>query len=86
MIPTGIGELQCMMWIVKKGDPTNKAAAFVRMSELREEGRLPLGLIYEGKHPALEAISVNPELPAPALHDLSSDHLQRIRRSLAVIH
>ena len=58
-------------------DPTNKAAAFVRMSELREEGRLPLGLIYEGKHPALEAISVNPELPAPALHDLASDQFHK---------
>ena len=58
-------------------DPTNKAAAFVRMSELREEGRLPLGLIYEGRHPALEAISVNPDLPAPALHDLSSDQFHK---------
>ena len=58
-------------------DRTNKAAAFVRMSELREEGRLPLGLIYEGEHPALEALTVNPELPAPALHDLSSDQFQK---------
>lgn len=53
-------------------DPTNRSAAFLRMSELREQGRLPLGLVYQGQRPALEELALNPEFEAPALQDLGS--------------
>jgi 2-oxoglutarate ferredoxin oxidoreductase subunit beta len=51
-------------------DPTNRTAAFVRMSELREEGRLPIGLIYRGDRPALESQALNQDFPTPALQDI----------------
>jgi 2-oxoglutarate ferredoxin oxidoreductase subunit beta len=51
-------------------DPTNRAAAFVRMQELRDEGRLPIGLIYTGDRPALEAGALNADFPTPALQDI----------------
>lgn len=51
-------------------DPTNRTAAFVRMSELREEGRLPIGLIYLGDRPALESQALNQDFPTPALQDI----------------
>jgi 2-oxoglutarate/2-oxoacid ferredoxin oxidoreductase subunit beta len=52
-------------------DPTNRAAAFVRMSELREEGRLPLGLIFRGERAALENAALNHDFTAPALQDVA---------------
>ena len=53
-------------------DPTNRAAAFMRVTELREEGRLPLGLIYRGERHALETDALNPAFKAPALQDVSA--------------
>ena len=57
-------------------DSTNKSNAFSRMSELRNEGRLPLGLIYKGRHPSLEAVSLNKNYKAPALHDLENERFE----------
>ncbi len=51
-------------------DPTNRAAAFTRMQELREEKRLPLGLIFKGQRHALESVALNKDFPAPALQDI----------------
>ncbi len=51
-------------------DPTNRAAAFVRMQELREDGRLPIGLIYTGDRPALESEALNADFATPALQDI----------------
>jgi 2-oxoglutarate ferredoxin oxidoreductase subunit beta len=59
-------------------DPTNRAAAFSRMHELREDGRLPLGLIYTGKRPALEALSLNDNFPPPALQDITKPDLSGV--------
>ncbi|MFP6780316.1 MAG: thiamine pyrophosphate-dependent enzyme [Gammaproteobacteria bacterium] len=51
-------------------DPTNRAATFVRMQELREDGRLPIGLIYTGDRPALESQALNADFATPALQDI----------------
>ena len=56
-------------------DPGNRAGAFERMVELREQGRLPLGLIYQGERPALESLALNPEFVAPARQDLNAPDL-----------
>ena len=56
-------------------DPGNRAGAFERMCELREQGRLPLGLIYQGERPALESLALNPEFAAPARQDLNDPGL-----------
>ena len=56
-------------------DPGNRAGAFERMVELREQGRLPLGLIYQGERPALESLALNPEFVAPARQDLNDPGL-----------
>lgn len=52
-------------------DTGNRAAAFSRLLELREQGRLPIGLIYRGDHPALEAHVLSRAHPAPALQDIA---------------
>ena len=57
-------------------DCTDKSSAFSRMSELRNEGRLPLGLIYKGEHPSLEAVSLNNNYKALALHDLENERFE----------
>ncbi len=51
-------------------DPSDRGAAFMRMLALREEGRLPIGLIYKGERPALETLATNADFPAPALQDI----------------
>jgi 2-oxoglutarate/2-oxoacid ferredoxin oxidoreductase subunit beta len=52
-------------------DPGDKAAAFARLLELRERGCLPIGLVYRGHHPALEAQVLSRKHPAPALQDIN---------------
>ena len=56
-------------------DPGNRVGAFERMAKLREQGRLPLGLIYQGERPALESLALNPEFVAPAQQDLNDPGL-----------
>ena len=56
-------------------DSGNRAGAFERMVKLREQGRLPLGLIYQGERPALESLALNPEFVAPARQDLNDPGL-----------
>ena len=56
-------------------DPGNRAGAFERMAKLREQGRLPLGLIYHGERPALESLALNPEFVAPARQELNDPGL-----------
>ena len=56
-------------------DRKDRAAAFTRMIDLREQGRLPLGLIYEGERPALEKLVCNPAFDAPARQDISDPNL-----------
>ena len=51
-------------------DRKDRVAAFTRMTELREQGRLPLGLIYQGERPALEKLVCNPEFDPPARQDI----------------
>ena len=52
-------------------DASNRASAFARIVELREKGSLPVGLIYEGSRPALEAQALSSEFVAPARQDLT---------------
>lgn len=56
-------------------DRKDRAAAFTRMIDLREQGRLPLGLIYEGETPALEKLVSNPAFDPPARQDISDPSL-----------
>ena len=56
-------------------DRKDRAAAFTRMIDLREQGRLPLGLIYEGERPALEKLVCNPAFDPPARQDISDPEL-----------
>jgi len=56
-------------------DRNDRAAAFTRMIDLREQGRLPLGLIYEGERPALEKLACNPAFDPPARQDISDPSL-----------
>ena len=56
-------------------DRKDRAAAFTRMIDLREQGRLPLGLIYEGERPALETLACNPAFDPPARQDISDPSL-----------
>ena len=56
-------------------DRKDRAAAFTRMIDLREQGRLPLGLIYEGERPALEKLVCNPAFDPPARQDISDPNL-----------
>ena len=56
-------------------DPGNRTGAFERIAELREQGRLPLGLIYQVERPALESLVLNPEFEAPARQDLNDPGL-----------
>lgn len=56
-------------------DPSDRGAAFMRMLALREQGRLPIGLIYKGERPALETLATNAEFPPPALQDIDPANL-----------
>jgi len=56
-------------------DRKDRVAAFTRMTELREQGRLPLGLIYEGERPALEKLVCDPAFDPPARQDISDPSL-----------
>ncbi len=56
-------------------DRKDRAATFTRMIDLREQGRLPLGLIYEGERPALENLVCNPAFDPPARQDISDPSL-----------
>ena len=56
-------------------DSSSKITAFARLMELREEGRLPIGLLYHGYHPALEERSLNHDFPPPALQDIDPSKL-----------
>ena len=56
-------------------DRKDRAVAFTRMIDLRERGRLPLGLIYEGERPALEKLVCNPAFDPPARQDISDPNL-----------
>ena len=56
-------------------DRKDRVAAFTRMTELREQGRLPLGLIYQGERPALEKLVCDPAFDPPARQDISDPRL-----------
>ena len=56
-------------------DRKDRAVAFTRMIDLREQGRLPLGLIYEGERPALEKLVCDPAFDPPARQDISDPNL-----------
>ena len=56
-------------------DRKDRAATFTRVIDLREQGRLPLGLIYEGERPALEKLACNPAFDPPARQDISDPSL-----------
>ncbi len=54
---------------------SDKTAAFSRLMELREQGRLPIGLLYRGERVALEQTALNHEFPPLALQDIEPGKL-----------
>jgi 2-oxoglutarate ferredoxin oxidoreductase subunit beta len=56
-------------------DTTDKVKAFTRLMELREQGRLPIGLLYRGDRPALEKGALNHDFPPLALQDIDPSKL-----------
>lgn len=61
--------------------PGDRGAAFARVSQLREEGRIALGQIYRTERPALERLALNQEFEAPALQDLTAASLNQSYQS-----
>ncbi len=51
-------------------DPTDRANAFKRVLELKEEKRIPIGLIFKGENTALEKLIVNENETYPALQEI----------------
>lgn len=56
-------------------DPTDRAQAFARLQELREQGRLPTGLLYTAERPSLEASALSTDHEPPALQDIRAPAL-----------
>lgn len=56
-------------------DSSDKVAAFTRLMELRDQGRLPIGLLYRGERPALESVALNHDFPPLALQDIDPSKL-----------
>lgn len=47
----------------------NRGMAFSRVLELTDEGKIPVGLIYQGTHPALQTMLIPEMAPARALEN-----------------
>jgi len=66
----------------------NRGMAFSRVLELTDEGRIPVGLIYQGTHPALQNMLIRKTAPARALeqeHATDAKHyMDRVLSSYAV--
>ncbi|MEM7294029.1 MAG: thiamine pyrophosphate-dependent enzyme [Pseudomonadota bacterium] len=45
---------------------TNRAESFMRLQALRDEGRLPLGLLYQGERASMESGALAPDFAPPA--------------------
>jgi 2-oxoglutarate/2-oxoacid ferredoxin oxidoreductase subunit beta len=53
-------------------DPSDRAKAFQKVLEITGEGRIPIGLIYKGEYPSLEALVLKSDYPPAALQDIKS--------------
>jgi ferredoxin len=66
----------------------NRGMAFSRVLELTDEGRIPMGLIYQGTHPPLQNMLIRKTAPARALepeHATDAKHyMDRVLSSYAV--
>jgi 2-oxoglutarate ferredoxin oxidoreductase subunit beta len=51
-------------------DPGDRGRAFSRLLELREQGRLPIGLLYHAEHASLESQVLSADHPPPAVQDI----------------
>ncbi|MFQ5380874.1 MAG: thiamine pyrophosphate-dependent enzyme [Dehalococcoidia bacterium] len=63
-------------------DPTDRGAAFAHAIELREQGRLPTGLIYRGEADSLETTLGVAGGAGPAHQDITSDQHRSEYRSI----
>lgn len=63
-------------------DPTSRAVAFARLTELRDKGRLPLGLIYRAERAPLEALVRGGDRPSPALQEIAAPELHESYRDV----
>lgn len=62
-------------------NPRDRAQAFSKAIELRQQGRLPAGLLYEGERPALEAAILEDGKAPPALQSLDvQEHMEDYRQ------
>jgi len=58
-------------------DPHDRALAFKATLELREKGRLPVGLLFEAQHASLESLVLSSEQAPPAHQGIDpQDHLE----------
>lgn len=55
-------------------DRSNRGHAFQKTFEILREGRIPIGLLFEGEHPSLESLVLNGKKSTPpALQDIEAD-------------
>lgn len=52
-------------------NPRDKIGSYTTVINKREEGKIPIGLIYSADHPSLEQVSVDDQEKGPALQDIS---------------
>ena len=52
-------------------NPRDRSAAYATVISKREEGKIPIGLIYSAEHPSLEKVTVKDLDKGPALQDIS---------------
>jgi len=53
-------------------DPTNRTQAFARNMEIKNEGRIPIGRIFNGEHPSLESLVLSHKELPPAQQKIGS--------------
>lgn len=51
----------------------DRGHAFKRAFEILQEGRIPIGLLFEGEHASLESLMLNEKHTPPALQDIEPD-------------
>jgi len=52
-------------------NPRDKIGSYTTVINKREEGKIPIGLIYSADHPSLEQVTVDDQEKGPALQDIS---------------
>ena len=66
-------------------NPRDRSSVYATVIRKREEGKIPIGMIYSAEHPALERVTVKDLENGPALQDISlasnMDEYEAIKKS-----